>query len=140
METVRRNSKKRQAIYDALCSTKLHPSAEQLYIKLKREIPDLSLGTVYRNLGMLLSDGLIIKVANVGGEERYDADTRPHSHFICSCCGSVTDYDADIDIDILASYPLVERAVGGRVSAHSLSFYGLCKHYETRQKPLNIDN
>ena len=68
---VRRTSKKRSAIYEALCNTTAHPSAEQLYSQLKPEIPDLSLGTVYRNLNVLMQDGLIITVGHVNGEERY---------------------------------------------------------------------
>ena len=125
MESTRRNSKKRRAIYDALCSTKSHPSAEQLYTKLKPEIPDLSLGTVYRNLGVLLEDGLIISIGNVNGEERYDANTACHPHFICTKCGAVEDIGLKFDLDY--NYPEIEKCTGGKISGHALSFYGACK-------------
>lgn len=123
METVRRASKKRNAIYDALCSTKAHPSAEQLYMSLKNQIPDLSLGTVYRNLGVLMQDGLIISVGNVDGQERYDACTAPHTHFICTCCGRVDDADSSLP---LPPYEEFEKRTGWKLSSHSLCFSGLC--------------
>ena len=122
METVRRASKKRQAIYDALCATKKHPSAEQLYFELKNRIPDLSLGTVYRNLGVLMQDGLVISVGNVGGQERYDANVTPHAHFICTCCGKVDDAEALP----LPDYGEYEKRTGWKLISHSLSFTGLC--------------
>ena len=74
-----------------LQSSKLHPSAEQLYHQLKPEYPDLSLGTVYRNLGQLCGQGLVRRVGPVNGQERYDGETSPHSHFICNRCGSIMD-------------------------------------------------
>ncbi|MDO4816284.1 MAG: transcriptional repressor [Bacillota bacterium] len=123
METVRRTSKKRQAIYDALCATKSHPSAEQLYMELKNQIPDLSLGTVYRNLGVLMQDGLIISVGNVDGQERYDANTAPHAHFICTSCGKVDDADMELP---LPGYGAFEEHTGWKLFSHSLSFSGKC--------------
>ena len=122
----RRTSKKRSAIYEALRSTTAHPSAEQLYAQLKPEIPDLSLGTVYRNLNVLMQDGLIITVGNVNGEERYDANTNGHSHFVCTKCGRVDDVFLDLSID--SRYPDVEELTGGTVKGHSLSYFGLCKN------------
>lgn len=123
MDTVRRTSKKRQALYDALCATKAHPSAEQLYMELKNQIPDLSLGTVYRNLGVLMQEGLIISVGNVDGQERYDANTAPHTHFICTSCGRVD--DADIELPI-PDYEDFENCTGWKLFSHSLSFTGKC--------------
>ena len=124
METVRRSSRKRQAIYEALCRSKEHPSAEQLYISLKNEIPDLSLGTVYRNLGVLMEDGLIISVGNVHGEERYDACTQPHVHFLCISCGKVMDADVPLPT---TDYAELEKQTEWKISSHSLCFNGLCK-------------
>lgn len=120
----RRTSKKRQSIYDALCATTAHPSAEQLYAQLKPEMPDLSLGTVYRNLNVLIEDGLIITVGNVNGEVRYDANTSNHSHFICTKCGRVDDVFLDLSID--SRYPEVEDITGGKVNGHTLNYFGLC--------------
>ena len=123
---VRRTSNKRSAIYEALCNTTAHPSAEQLYSQLKPEIPDLSLGTVYRNLNVLMQDGLIITVGHVNGEERYDANTSDHSHFVCTKCGRVNDIFLDLSID--KRYPNVAELMGGKVKGRSLSYFGLCKN------------
>lgn len=86
-----RQSKKRDAMLTALRATTRHPSAEQLYRQLKPDYPDLSLATVYRNLGQLCQLGLVRRVGAVNGQERYDAQVRPHSHFICNRCGCVLD-------------------------------------------------
>ena len=68
MDTARRTSRKRQAIYEAICASHSHPSAEQLYMELKNSIPDLSLGTVYRNLGVLMQEGRVGSVGKLGGQ------------------------------------------------------------------------
>ena len=119
----RKFSKKRAAILEALRSTQEHPSAEMLYARLKCEFPDLSLGTVYRNLAMFVADGDAVSVGTVAGQERYDADTAPHAHFICACCGRVLDVELPALEDMDGA---VERATGGRVAGHSLSFRGEC--------------
>lgn len=95
MEKKRNYSKKREAILKAVCSTKTHPTAEWVYATLKPDYSDLSLGTVYRNLSQLKNDGVIISVGVVNGQERYDGNTAPHTHFVCSECGAVLDVPGD---------------------------------------------
>ena len=119
----RKYSKKRAAILEALRSTDEHPSAEMLYARLKSEFPDLSLGTVYRNLAMFIADVDATSVGTVGGQERYDADTTPHAHFICACCGRVLDVCSP---NLSGMDGEVEREVGGVVTSRSLSFTGKC--------------
>lgn len=133
MEKSRRNSRKRQALLDVLCDTKTHPSAEQLYEQLKPDYPDLSLGTVYRNLGVLLENGSIISVGKVNGEDRYDACTAVHAHFICSGCGAVIDvnYQGLNGLD----YAAIESQFGGSVRTHSLLFAGLCGECSKKEMP-----
>ena len=92
-----RHSDVRDKIYEYLCGTKAHPSANMIYNDLKPSIPKLSLGTVYTNLKLFEDLGQVIRVANVNGFERYDADTSEHVHFVCDECGAVIDImDADI--------------------------------------------
>ena len=86
-----RQSRKRDAMLALLRGTDRHPSAEQVYQGLKPDYPDLSLATVYRNLGQLCEQGLVRRVGAVNGQERYDGQTAPHSHFICNRCGRVAD-------------------------------------------------
>ena len=101
MEAVRtkkiRHSDVRDKIYEYLCGPKTHPSANMIYNDLKPSIPKLSLGTVYTNLKLFEELGQVIRVANVNGFERYDADTSEHVHLVCDECGAVIDVmDADI--------------------------------------------
>ena len=86
-------SRKRQAILEALRNTKIHPTAEWVHQTLKNDYPDLSLGTVYRNLSQFKEDGIILSMGVINGQERFDANVSPHSHFICNCCGAVIDIE-----------------------------------------------
>lgn len=88
---IARQSKKRDAMLALLRGSKRHPSAEQVYHMLKPDYPGLSLATVYRNLGQLCEQGLVKRVGAVNGQERYDGEIRPHSHFICNRCAAILD-------------------------------------------------
>ncbi len=124
MERTTRYSKKREAILTAIRSTSCHPSAEWVYQTLKPEHPDLSLGTVYRNLIFFQQRGDIQSVGVVRGQERFDAVTSPHSHFVCNSCGVVSDlHNIQLDADLNRS---VSRQYGLAVERHELTFYGLC--------------
>ena len=117
----KRYSRQRELIYAALKGTDQHPTAEMIYQWLKPENPNLSLGTVYRNLNLLADEGAIARMAFP--VERYDAETRPHPHFCCQACGSVYDlslpYDKALDEQALL-------ASGHDVTGHELIFYGTC--------------
>ena len=124
MERTTRYSKKRAAILAAIRGTDCHPSAEWVYQALKPSHPDLSLGTVYRNLVFFQERGDIRSVGVVKGQERFDGITTPHSHFICRHCGAVMDLSrtelaSRIDRDVSEQY-------GFMVDRHELTFHGLC--------------
>ena len=91
MERKLRYSRQRELIYEYLCSTKEHPSADMVYERLRTEHPNLSLGTVYRNLKLLEETGRIRRVASLQNVERYDACCADHAHFVCERCGRVKD-------------------------------------------------
>jgi Fur family peroxide stress response transcriptional regulator len=118
-----RNSRQRTALLDLLRSTKSHPTASWLYDRLKETFPDLSLGTVYRNLSMLAERGLVRVLRSGSAFDRFDADTRAHYHVVCEVCGKVEDVDlaADASLDARA-----EEASGYRISTHRLDFIGIC--------------
>lgn len=86
-----RQSKKRDAMLALLRRAHCHPSADWVYRQMKADYPDLSLGTVYRNLNHLYARGLIRRVGTVDGQERYDGVLEPHSHFICNRCSAIID-------------------------------------------------
>lgn len=125
MARVRNNSKKRDAILAKIRSTNIHPTAEWIYHELKSEYPDLSLGTVYRNLSLFKEEGQIISVGTVRGQERFDAYTAPHAHFLCNECGAVIDVDAEVDSESIHSQ--VNEKYGFAVDSHELTFHGICK-------------
>ena len=125
METSKKNFRKRTAILSYMRHTKDHPSAEMVYNHLKQEIPDLSLGTVYRNLSMFKNQGEIISLGTVNGVERFDGNTEPHVHFICNRCDSVSDLP-----QIYVPQSLCSRAAdetGGQVNTCHLTFTGVCR-------------
>ena len=125
MEKATRYSKKREAILEVLRSTEEHPTADWVYHTLREQFPDLSLGTVYRNLARFKEEGLIVSVGTVNGQERFDAVTNPHTHFICRGCGAVLDLPgltAELDLNRIASQN------GVTIDHHELLFYGLCPH------------
>lgn len=132
MERTVRYSKKREAILTAIQGTSCHPSAEWVYQRLKPRHPDLSLGTVYRNLSFFLERGLIQSVGVVQGQERFDGIVTPHSHFICNCCGSVLDLpEIDLGGDLEQA---VSRQYGLAVQRHELTFFGLCSSCQNQQQ------
>ena len=124
MEVKRKHSKQREAILNALAATNEHPTAEMLYNTLKPDYPELSLGTVYRNLAVLMEDGLVVKVAHVAGQERYDARIEPHPHFVCRDCHSVIDLELPDVISPLCSG--ADRMNGCSVEGYVLTVSGLC--------------
>lgn len=131
MERAIRYSKKREAILNLIQGTSCHPSAEWVYQQLRPLHPDLSLGTVYRNLAFFQEHGLVQSVGVVQGQERFDAITSPHSHFVCNCCGTV------LDLPDIRPERELERTVstqyGFAVERCELSFYGLCPNCADQQ-------
>lgn len=123
MERVRKYSRKRDAILDCIRRTKCHPTAEWVYQQLKAEYPDLSLGTVYRNISLFKEEGRIRSIGVVNGLEHYDGILEPHAHFICTCCGAVRDVEAKLPPSVLEE---AESQSGGVVNGYQLQFFGVC--------------
>ena len=124
--------RKRDAILEYLRQTNAHPSAETIFTDLKAQIPDLAMGTVYRNLTLFKEKGLVSSVATVRGVERFDGNTQEHVHFICSGCDAVIDLE-----DMQVSDALRQTAAqccGARVDGCSLSFTGLCRNCNDQER------
>ena len=119
----KRMTRQKRVIYDILCSTDTHPTADWIYQEARKQIPDISLGTVYRNLQVLLSDGKILELNYGKGQSRFDGNPEPHYHFVCEKCGRVLDFSMDappVPAEVLAAAP-------GKVLVHRLECYGICK-------------
>ena len=130
-----RYSRQRELIYQSVCASREHPTAEMVYAMLKPEHPGLSLGTVYRNLHLLADEGKLIRMPFP--VERYDAVTEPHSHFRCKSCGEVFDFDR-FDLSAPQSRALDAAAEAAQpgflVERHQLTFTGLCPDCRRRQE------
>ena len=124
MEATTKQFRKRNAILECLMNTDTHPSAEMVHQMLQQEHPDISQATVYRNLALFKKQGQIISVGTVNGIERFDANTDPHVHFICTGCDSVIDMP-QISVPTALSAD-AEKSSGCHVQSCQLTFTGLC--------------
>ena len=116
-------SRQREAIKENLMSRKDHPTADAVYLSIREEYPNISLGTVYRNLQLLTELGELQKIRIGDGLDHFDADTHQHYHFYCTKCGAVIDMDMDAinEINDIAS-----KTFDGIIESHNLTFSGIC--------------
>jgi Fe2+ or Zn2+ uptake regulation protein len=124
-EPSRRNhSWQRQRLLELLRSTDSHPTAASLHVALRVDFPRLSLGTVYRNLDVLVSEGEIEAVPSGGGVVRYDGNPVPHHHFVCEHCGEIEDLELPLPRGLLTR---LQRRHGLTPRRVRIDFYGLCR-------------
>lgn len=118
-------SRQREAIKEFMMTRKDHPTADVVYMNVRREFPNISLGTVYRNLTLLSDTGELLRLRVGDGVDHFDATTTPHYHFICKDCGTVT----DLELPIMHS---IDQVAGenfkGQIGGHVTYFYGTCEH------------
>ena len=127
----RRATKQRAAILEILRNTRSHPTADQIYDAVRQQIPNISKGTVYRNLQVLREDKAITELNLNGTLSRYEEKQSGHYHFRCDKCGRVFDLDEPVNTEIDKG---VSARTGFRVSSHHMEFRGLCKDCQQRQK------
>ncbi len=118
-----KHSKQRDAIKNFLITRKDHPSADVVYSQVREAFPNISLGTVYRNLTLLAEIGEIARIRVGDGMDHFDADISSHYHFICSECGSVIDLDMD---SISQINKTASANFDGQIDGHVTYFYGIC--------------
>ena len=118
-----RRSKQRDLIYDYLCRSTEHPTAEMIYGELKSSIKNLSLGTVYRNLALLENLGQIQKVTALGSSDRYDARCDAHGHFVCTYCGAIEDLGA-IDTNLIRTLSGLNPE--NKINRTDITLHGCC--------------
>ena len=127
---LRRNTPQRKVILEELRAVKSHPTATELYDMVRRRLPRVSLGTVYRNLEVLHEDGLIRKLEFGGSEARFDGDTKDHYHVRCRECGHIEDiYDLGP-----GGQPAQPAALAGfRIEGLRLEYIGVCPDCQSGQ-------
>ncbi len=126
-----RYSRQRESIQDYLNTHRTHPTAEAVYLGLKKKFPNISLGTVYRNLNYLADVGEILRISSVSGPDRYDGNVSPHYHFICTSCGKVLDIDMEPQTML---NELANERFEGVVTNHLTHFFGLCPECKNNKK------
>ena len=124
VQITRKHSKQRDAIIAFLMTRKAHPSADTVYQEIRTTIPNISLGTVYRNLSLLAESREIQKLTFDGKADRFDWNNTPHYHFVCKKCDCIQDlpmpYEGDLDEQAASIFD-------GTITGHSLVFEGYCK-------------
>lgn len=126
-----RPSKQRDRILELLQSTGIHPTAQWVYDRMVKEFPNLSMGNVYRNINILVEQGLIKKIDFGSTFDRLDANISKHYHFVCESCSAITDlhmkYDPTLDEKINASTHF-------HVHRHKIQFFGTCEKCSIKAK------
>ncbi len=124
-----RNTVQRKAVLDAVRCLPGHPTAADVFVRVRSDYPHLSLATVYRALRALVERGDIaeMRAENVA---RYDAGSRPHHHIVCRTCGTVTDIPPVLPDAALCH---VEQASGYRLDPHPVQFTGICPGCVSKQ-------
>ena len=120
---MRKYSKQKEAIRTYLTGRTDHPCAEQIYTAVKEMSPTVSLGTVYRNLGILVEDGELARISCGDGSEHYDPRTDMHGHFYCTACGELTDVETP---GMPGMKSKISKAYGADVGAAMVVFNGVC--------------
>ena len=123
--SVLKYSRQRESIKDYLTKTNEHPTADTVYTHVRQEYPNISLGTVYRNLNLLVEQGEAMKVECGDGYDHFDAICTPHYHFICKDCKRILDLDLP-NIDHINT--LAQANFPGTIQEHSVYFSGVCSN------------
>lgn len=119
----RKYSRQRELIKNFLAMRKDHPTADMVYQNVRQQDPNISLGTVYRNLTLLADSGEINRLNMGDGVDHFDADTSPHYHLLCTKCGRVVDLEMD---SIESITDTASAGFDGYVAGHVTYFYGTC--------------
>ncbi len=126
MKIGQRRSKQRELILEELKALTCHPTADELYEIVRKRLANISLGTVYRNLDLMASTGIILKIES-GGKNRFDGNAMPHPHLRCTECGKVEDIMFDVNLPT----PSELEANGYEVTGCTIEYYGICPNCKT---------
>lgn len=113
-------TQQRRIIYDVIRKSKRHMTAEQIYLAAKQVLPTIAMGTVYRNLGLMVTAGEVLRIEIPGQPDRFDKTITPHHHCLCSCCGEV------YDVAIPDLTPQLEKMLGIDVVSYDLTVHLVC--------------
>ena len=124
-----KRSKQRKRLLELLGQTGSHPTADWLYQQLKKEFPTLSLGTVYRNLNILVEQKCIQRLPFGSTHDRYERSQNPHYHLVCQVCGCVEDFEMPYDPRMNEQAQAMSQFI---ISRHRIDFFGICETCQTQ--------
>ncbi len=124
-----RQTRQRTRILELLRSTEIHPTADWLYEQLKNEFPRLSLGTVYRNISILVGQGLAKKIHFGSTFDRFEANIKPHYHLICESCRRILDFQMPVYDDLNSQ---AKQLTNFDIRYHKLEFFGICEECKAK--------
>ncbi len=124
-------SRYKEVIIRILRNTKSHPTAEWVYRRVKREIPDVGMATIYRNLKSLTLNGEIAEIATTAGTNHFDGNVEQHYHFRCDICGRIVDIEEPVDNAIEAR---VAAKTGFVINRHTLELGGICDSCQRQRR------
>lgn len=128
-------SRQRELIRQNLMSRTDHPTAEMVLEDVKKVLPNISLGTVYRNLTMLSEQGEILRLAMPEGPDRFDGNSRPHAHFLCRRCGGYWDIPISNPDDLIQS---LVRDFDGTADTGHVALFGICGKCRKTEAVINV--
>lgn len=123
-----RMTRQRQVILEELCSVYSHPSADEIYEMVRKRLPRISLGTVYRNLEILAESGVIQKLEFGGNLKRFDGNPHQHYHIRCVLCDRLVDAPYDLHLEIEDN---LGAATDFKIIGHKLEYIGICPQCNT---------
>jgi len=118
-----KRSRQRERILGILRGTKTHPTASWVYDELKKEFNNLSMGTVYRNINILIDQNLVQKIESGSSFDRFDANVEQHYHFVCKECGAIDDLPIAAFDDLNEK---INQMTEYQAEKHRLDFHGVC--------------
>ena len=125
-----KRSKQRECIKAFLATRTDHPTADTIYMNIRQEFPNISLGTVYRNLAQLAENGDILKISTSANKEHFDGFVHRHFHFVCNKCDKI--YDVDLDgMDEIKNQ--AAEKLNADIEDYSLIFYGICENCSSKK-------
>ena len=125
---MQRLTRQRRAVLEVVKGAHNHPDAAWVYQEVRKLVPNISLGTVYRTLDTLVEEGYLIPLTRAGEATRYDANTDGHLHMICERCGEIIDLDTripDVLSEVRSRFPHLQ------IKGASLEYHGLCERCQT---------
>jgi len=134
--TPMRLTTQRQIILEELLKVSSHPTANEVYDMVRKRLPRIGLGTVYRNLELMAESGMILKLEVGGTQKRFDATTKPHYHVRCTECGRVDDVDMPVQQEINES---AAQASHYQILNHHIEFTGLCSDCLNARKQASVN-